>query len=646
VREGGRLSCPRSNEAAAKRALARLLAAAEKEGHHAVVEVLRKSGARPMANHELAEVTREEASSDGRVGARATPMESRSPFAQLLQNSAEYRDFSVNLGKQYETIGKLLGYKLASPHAPSIRYDSAYDRPPAETRRASILFRPALQAAASGHSASLRTMGYAVVGPVYEPPVLQLLQEHYNDLIGSGALGFSDPQSHRYVARNEKVSRLVHEDLTPLVSLIVGRRVEPTYSYFSGYVRNSELPLHTDRDDCEYTVSLLLERKPSGIGWPIYLEKRAGTGLTPGPKRHVVGEGARTALDCGENAFMIFKGRHHAHFREAFKGEHAYILLLHYVHHPAEQALLRNGEEGVRGEDVASAMSALADGERIVRVDGGDTDDDAELATNASLEYVYVPRSEHFFYPGHAVGHRQQLVRPPLALETLSLSPRIFRVDGFLSEDECAHIMRLAQPVLRPSILQSRGHPQQVEGGTVDTMRTSETAWLDRFFGVNRGAPETEVTRSVVLRAVEMARVPADTHAEGLQVLRYSVGGAYRHHLDWLPGHHPARLATVLIFLNDDATASAEFGRLEGGGGTNFALEYSQEDLRSRADCKSGATIAPRAGTAIFFYNLLPGSSATRDYAMDWASWHSGCNVTAGVKWIANVWIRNDPTKW
>jgi len=206
--------------------------------------------------------------------------------------------------------------------------------------------------------------------------------------------------------------------------------------------------------------------------------------------------------------------------------------------------------------------------------------------------------------------------------------------------------MRLAQPVLRPSILQSRGHPQQVEGGTVDTMRTSETAWLDRFFGVNRGAPETEVTRSVVLRAVEMARVPADTHAEGLQVLRYSVGGAYRHHLDWLPGHHPARLATVLIFLNDDATASAEFGRLEGGGGTNFALEYSQEDLRSRADCKSGATIAPRAGTAIFFYNLLPGSSATRDYAMDWASWHSGCNVTAGVKWIANVWIRNDPTKW
>ena len=62
--------------------------------------------------------------------------------------------------------------------------------------------------------------------------------------------------------------------------------------------------------------------------------------------------------------------------------------------------------------------------------------------------------------------------------------------------------MRLATPALRPSILLSRGHPQQVEGGTIDPMRTSETAWLDRFFGVNRGAPETDVTRAVVARAV------------------------------------------------------------------------------------------------------------------------------------------------
>ena len=43
----------------------------------------------------------------------------------------------------------------------------------------------------------------------------------------------------------------------------------------------------------------------------------------------------------------------------------------------------------------------------------------------------------------------------------------VFRVDGFLSSDECRHIMRLATPALRPSILHSMGHPQQVQGGTI-----------------------------------------------------------------------------------------------------------------------------------------------------------------------------------
>ena len=145
--------------------------------------------------------------------------------------------------------------------------------------------------------------------------MLATLRRHFHALVDSGALRFSDPQSKRYVARNEKasaaparhlappapaprrlritpitcrraprrvgrpglgprssphrsiarpshasqVSRLVHEDLTPLVSLLAGRAVAPTYTYFSGYVAGSELPLHTDRDDCEYTVSYLLQ---------------------------------------------------------------------------------------------------------------------------------------------------------------------------------------------------------------------------------------------------------------------------------------------------------------------------------------------------------------------------------------------------
>lgn len=693
----GRLSCGAIREPAAKRAMARVLAAAEEAGSTGAVDILRKSGAKPMTPNELAGSASADAglqsggsgagggAEKGASGASA----SLSPFAQLLQSTAEYRDFSVDLRAQYATIGALMGYKRASQYAPHVHYRSARLSPAAQPearessstttivgeRQASMLFRPALQAAAATHRASLRTKGYAVVGPVYEPAVLSTLLEHYQGLISSGALSFSDPQSKRYVARNEKVSRLIHEDLMTLISLIVGRRVKPTYTYFSGYVEGSVLPLHTDRADCEYTVSFLLERAPRGLAWPIYLERSVTPGLAPGPKRHMVSKAACMdsttdaciQLDCDENAFMIFKGRHHAHFREALVGNHSYTLLLHYVHDPDEQALMQNGDEGSsRGTDVAAAAAALSAGERIIRVDGGELPSKAATfrayeANDTSLQYVHVPATEHFFYPPRYVGHKQPLdpglVPPPpdqqrtrsLALETLSVSPRVFRVDNFLSADECRAIMRAATPALRPSILQSMGHPQQVEGGKIDPIRTSETAWLDRFFGVNRGAPETDVTRRVLLRAVAMARVPGDTHAEGLQVLRYSVGGKYRHHVDWTEGIHPARLATVLIFLNDDTSSSDEFGRIEGGGATHFALKHSLDDHEMvKAGCTSatGTAVTPRAGTAIFFYNVHPQNSATKDYALDWSAWHSGCNVTGGSKWVANVWIRNDVTKW
>ena len=51
--DGASLKCPRAREPAAKRALARVLAAAEAEGHEGAAEVLKRSGARRMGAKEL-----------------------------------------------------------------------------------------------------------------------------------------------------------------------------------------------------------------------------------------------------------------------------------------------------------------------------------------------------------------------------------------------------------------------------------------------------------------------------------------------------------------------------------------------------------------------------------------------------------------
>ena len=317
---------------------------------------------------------------------------------------------------RYATIGALLGEKAAVPFAPFAPYHASAARtapaaslPPAPQRSTKAIFRPALlHAAAAEHRESLRTKGYAVVGKVYEPGVLGVLREHYRDLVGSGVLSFSDPQSSRYVVRNEKVGRLLHEDLTPIVSLIAGRRVEPTYTYFSGYVHGSELPLHTDldRDDCEYTLSFLIERQPAEVSWPIVLEKRVTPGLRSGPKHHAVRAEDRIELDHeGENSFVIFKGRHHAHFREGFRGNYSYILLLHYVHSPKEQPLMRNGDErSARGADVPAQLAALAEGERIVRADGGSLPNAVKtgarhggrVRASAQERALLLPRARHW----------------------------------------------------------------------------------------------------------------------------------------------------------------------------------------------------------------------------------------------------------
>ena len=200
--DGASLKCPRAREPAAKRALARVLAAAEAEGHEGAAKVLKRSGARRMGAKELeaaaeAAAAAAEKQAEGEGGARGAGVgraEQGSPFAALLRSDKEYRDFALDLRAQYATIGELLGAKLPSPHAPNVRYREADTDAPGSggssggggvvvagggggggggslgARLPSMLFRPALMATTAAHRASLRAKGYAVPPPHQNPP--------------------------------------------------------------------------------------------------------------------------------------------------------------------------------------------------------------------------------------------------------------------------------------------------------------------------------------------------------------------------------------------------------------------------------------------------------------------------------------------
>ena len=169
----------------------------------------------------------------------------------------------------------------------------------------------------------------AIVNNVLEPSVLEVFQNYYKRTIKSGTWILGDRQSNRYKAHNEPMSRFLHYECLPLIERIVGKSLKPTYTYLSAYVKGADLPQHTDRPDCEYTVSFVVD-KPEGSNWNIYVHN---------PQQPIKHKGRYDekppieeceAVDCDAGGLMIFQGTDHIHFREKLEHDYYNVLLLHY----------------------------------------------------------------------------------------------------------------------------------------------------------------------------------------------------------------------------------------------------------------------------------------------------------------------------
>ena len=99
------------------------------------------------------------------------------------------------------------------------------------------------------------------------------------------------------------------------IAKTVGKNLMPQYTYARIYKNGSDLKIHTDRPECQYSVTLSLGgeyKKP----WPIWIKDYAG-------KSHEV------PLDVGE--MVVYHGTELEHWRKKFEGEKQYQLFMHYV---------------------------------------------------------------------------------------------------------------------------------------------------------------------------------------------------------------------------------------------------------------------------------------------------------------------------
>ena len=168
-----------------------------------------------------------------------------------------------------------------------------------------------------------------IVNNVLTSELLDLLKKYYKETISKNVWTLGDRQSNRYKAHNEPMSRFLQYECLPLIEKIVGKSMKPTYTYLSSYVKGADLPPHTDRPDCEYTVSFVVN-KPEGSNWNIYVHK---------PQQAVKHKGRYDEkppleecepVDCDAGGLMLFQGTDHIHFREELEADYYNVLLLHY----------------------------------------------------------------------------------------------------------------------------------------------------------------------------------------------------------------------------------------------------------------------------------------------------------------------------
>lgn len=230
------------------------------------------------------------------------------------------------------------------------------------------------------------------------------------------------------------------------------------------------------------------------------------------------------------------------------------------------------------------------------------------LALSAQQGHVLAEAQVRMLGMGEGLFDLQDWLTPP-PLQTLSDSPAIVLMPGFLSPPICDWLRSRGRGALSPaSVFDADAGQAQRSSGRTNTSAQFDLDTMD------------VITALVRHRTANAAGMPVIS-LEWSQVLHYEVGQTFDWHVDYLDPDVPGfaqdvarrgqRIATCLIYLNDDFD----------GGETAFA----HEDRRHRG----------KKGDALMWANTLA------DGQIDVRTVHAGLPPTAGQKWVFSQWMRD-----
>jgi hypothetical protein len=169
-------------------------------------------------------------------------------------------------------------------------------------------------------SAKLQSEQYVIIRNMVHPLQLAALRRYFRQLDQKGYLLIDTRMgNNRRVWQNDGVARFVHYQITQLINRLVPEPIKPSYCFLSAYKPGAILKRHTDRAQCEWNLSLLIDTNPEvelSDSWPLNLE--------------IEGKVKAARLDMGDG--VLYRGTRILHWRDALpEGHIATLILCHFV---------------------------------------------------------------------------------------------------------------------------------------------------------------------------------------------------------------------------------------------------------------------------------------------------------------------------
>jgi hypothetical protein len=162
--------------------------------------------------------------------------------------------------------------------------------------------------------------GYVPLAGLIHPFHVAALRRYYRHRVRTGGMVLGDGQSsRRYVAHNDGVARFFHDQLKAAMSVVAGEAVKSSYVYVASYQGGAKLDVHTDRLQCEFSITFCLDYAPEpqlATPWPLLLHTKSGTVTV----YQAIGDA------------LLYRGRVLPHSRDRLRqGQTATSIFFHYV---------------------------------------------------------------------------------------------------------------------------------------------------------------------------------------------------------------------------------------------------------------------------------------------------------------------------